>query len=74
VKVYWTYQGLVQQPEGMNLSDLYSYELEQLTQFIYGTRSMDEYDSFVQTLYTSYNLEAYLTSAVEQLTAMGIIK
>jgi putative aldouronate transport system substrate-binding protein len=74
VKVYWTYQGLVQQPEGMNLSDLYSYELEQLTQFIYGTRSMDEYDSFVQTLYTSYNLEAYLTSAVEQLTTMGIIK
>jgi putative aldouronate transport system substrate-binding protein len=74
VKVYWFYQGLVQQPEGINLSDLYSYELQQLTQFIYGSRSMNEYDAFINTLNTSYNLNGYLASATQQLKTMGIIK
>lgn len=74
VPLYYHYEELVQQPDGINVADLKTYELEQITQFIYGTRSMDEYDSFIQTLYDLYGLNEYLESAKTQLTTLGYIQ
>lgn len=72
--VYYHYEGFVQQPEGINVADLKSYEEEQITQFIFGGRDMSEWDQFIDTLYNVYNLGGYMESATEQLTALGFIK
>ncbi|HML45469.1 MAG TPA: extracellular solute-binding protein [Clostridia bacterium] len=74
IPMYYHYEGFVQQPEGINVADLKSYEEEQLTQFIFGGRDMAEWDKFIETLYSSYNLGGYMESATEQLTALGYLK
>ena len=40
----------------------------------YGTRPLEEYDDFVQELYSLYNLSTYLDAATETLTELGYIK
>ena len=47
---------------------------EQITQFIFGTRSMGEYDDFVKTLKDLYGLDEYLEAAKVQLTTLGYIQ
>ncbi|HHY82982.1 MAG TPA: extracellular solute-binding protein [Clostridiales bacterium] len=74
VKVYYHYGQLVEQPEGINVSDIESYILEQVSQFIYGTRSMNEWDSFIDTLYSAYSVQTYVDAANETLKELGYIK
>lgn len=56
------------------MADIKSYVLEKTAQFIYGSRPMSEYDSFLSSLYSTYNLHAYLDDATAQLTQIGYIK
>lgn len=74
IPIYHHYGELVEQPEGINVADIKSYILEQTAQFIFGTRSMDQYDDFLNTLKSAYNVDAYLESATQQLTEIGYIK
>jgi putative aldouronate transport system substrate-binding protein len=74
IPVYYHYEQCVEQPQGINVSDIESYILEQVSQFIYGTRSMNEWDNFIDTLYNSYSLQAYIDAANETLTELGYIK
>ena len=74
IPIYYHYGQLVEQPEGINISDIESYILEQVSQFIYGTRSMDEWDSFIESLYKSYSIQTYVDAANETLIELGYIK
>jgi len=73
-KVYKHYGDFVQQPMGINVADIKSYEEEQITQFIFGGRDMAEWDEFINTLENVYNLKGYMVSVNEQLTAQGYLK
>ena len=74
IPIYYHYGQLVKQPEGINVPDIESYILEQVSQFIYGTRSMDEWDKFIDTLYKAYSIQTYVDAANETLTELGYIK
>ena len=59
---------LAQEPEKLDAA------LEQNAQFIFGSHPMSEYDNFLNFLYGTCNLRAYLDDATAQLTAIGYIK
>lgn len=48
--------------------------LEQNAQLIFGSHPMSVYDDFLNFLYGTCNLRAYLDDATAQLTAIGYIK
>jgi len=73
VPILYHYEQMVEQPEGINVSDINSYIMEQIAQFIYGTRSMNDWDAFINTLYDSYSLQTYIDAAQETLTKLGYI-
>ena len=73
IPIIYTYDTLVQTPEGYNIADLHAYEEEMVLKFMFGKESMDKWDEFINTLYNVYNLEMYMNSAVEQLTALDIL-
>ena len=72
--VYKHYGDFVQQPDGINYADIKSYEVQTLTEFIFGQRDMSEWDSFIETLNTVYNLKGYMEYANETLKEQGYIK
>lgn len=74
VPMVYHYDSMIEQPEGINVADIKSYVLEQTAQFIYGARPMSEYEDFLSSLYSTYNLQAYLDDATAQLTQIGYIK
>ena len=74
IGVVYHYGEFVEQPDGLNIADIKSYILGEVAQFIYGTRSMDEYDAFIKTLYDLYGLQTWLDAAQTQLTTLGFIK
>lgn len=74
VKVQYFYTQLVEEPEGINVADIESYTVEQVARFIYGSRSMDEWDDFIKTLYDSYSLQTYIDTANASLKKLGYIK
>ena len=72
--VLYHYGDFVQQPEGVNYADIKSYETQTIIEFIFGQRDMSEWDSFIETLNTVYNLKAYIEHANETLKELGYIK
>lgn len=66
--------GYVDFPEGFVASDAATFAEEELIKFIYGQRSIEEYDSFVNTLLNLYNFKAYMDKANTQLKALGLLK
>ncbi|WP_052737911.1 extracellular solute-binding protein [Bacillus sp. SA1-12] len=62
------YDSLVTLPEGFVASDAERYINEEIVKFIYGNRSLNEYDQFISTLEGTYNYKAYLDSATEQIS------
>lgn len=67
------YNGLVGLPEGVNFADKERYEDEEIAKFMYGIRPMSEWDDFVQTLYETFDLQAYIDKAETDLAAAGYI-
>ena len=61
-------------PESINLADITTYANEELTRFIYGERSLDEWDSYVDTILNVFGLSTYLDSAKAELTEKGYLK
>ena len=69
-----SYNSKVKAPEGIVLSDITTYATEEITRFIYGERSLDEWDAYVDTLNSVYGLSQYIASATEDLRSAGIIE
>ena len=68
-----TYNSLVTIPETVTHSDIARYSEEEVIKFIYGQRSLDEWDQFVDTLFKTYNLQDYLDQAEADLREAGLI-
>ncbi|MNI98622.1 hypothetical protein D3C73_1575010 [compost metagenome] len=66
--------GFVDYPNGYNPADANRYIEEELTKFIYGKRSIVEYDSFLKALEVSMNYKAYLDAADKKLKELGYAK
>ena len=58
----------------MNVADIERYAEEELTRFIYGERSLDEWDSYVATLRNVYGLDAYIAKAESDLKTAGYLE
>lgn len=69
-----TYTEFVPLPEGVSLADKTRYETEEINKFIYGKRSLDEFDSFAKTIETNYQLPKYVQEAEKTLKSLGYIK
>ena len=59
-------------PETYYIDDLKTYVDAQLLAFIKGDRPIEEYDAFVEELYSVYDFQTYMDLAAEQLVAMGL--
>ena len=68
------YTNLIQIPDKFNIVDLRSYEQQELVNFIYGKRDMDEFDDFLKTLEDTYHLSTYKAAAESTLKECGYIK
>jgi len=68
------YSNYITIPAGSNMSDLNRYVNEESVRFMYGKRPMSEFDNFVKTLYSTYNLQQYLDLGTKNLKAAGILK
>ena len=60
-------------PPNYNRADADRYIMEELVKFIYGKRSIDEYSQFLDTLNTTFNYQAYIDLAREQLQERGVL-
>lgn len=69
---YIVYNDTIVVPDSFYLEDLTTYVNAQLTAFIKGDRSIDEYDTFIDELYSVYDLQTYMDIAAEQLIEMGL--
>jgi hypothetical protein len=70
----WTYNSLIEIPDGFYLNDFEKYVKNQLIAFIYGDRPISEYDAFLKELDSIYGFNDYMASAAEQLKGYGYIK
>lgn len=68
------YTNLIQILDKFNIVDLRSYEQQELVNFIYGKRDMDEFDDFLKTLEDTYHLSTYKAAAESTLKECGYIK
>lgn len=68
------YNAAITPPADVMVSDLERYATEETIKFIYGERSLDEWDSYVETLNTTYQLNVYMQKATEDLTVKGYLK
>ncbi|NQX63317.1 extracellular solute-binding protein [Paenibacillus qinlingensis] len=71
IKVYNNFSKL---PEGLNKSDKDRFENEEIIKFIYGKRPIDQFDDFVKTLNTTYQLQKYVDEAEKAFKEKGLIK
>ena len=68
-----SYTNYVGVPEGLNKSDLVRFVTEETTLFIYGKRSFDTWDKYVDTLYNTYGLQQYLDMGTAALKEAGLL-
>jgi len=68
------YNGLINNPRDMNPSDMYRYEEEQITKFIYGSAPLSGWNAFLDTMYRTYGLQKYVDQANANLKAAGYLK
>lgn len=69
---YLVYDKTIMVPETYYLDDLNTYVNDQMLAFIKGERPIEEYDAFVDELYSIYDLQTYMDIASSQLTEMGL--
>lgn len=68
------YNSKISVPENITLADIETYAKEEITRFIYGERSLSEWDDYVDTLNNVYGLSTYMESAKADLIDAGIIE
>ena len=61
-------------PDNINLADANRFISEELIKFVYGRRSLDEYDAFLKELEEDFNYKEYLDICYEQLKSLGFIE
>ena len=71
IKVYNNFTKI---PDGLNKSDKDRYENEEIIKFIYGKLPLDQFDDFVKTLNTTYQLQKYVDEAEKSFKEKGLIK
>lgn len=69
-----TYNEFVPIPEGVSINDKNRYETEEITKFIYGQRTFDEFPSFVDKLMNDFKVTTYLEEAKKVLGELGYLK
>ncbi|HWR10370.1 MAG TPA: extracellular solute-binding protein [Rectinemataceae bacterium] len=69
-----SYENFVTIPENMNKADLYRYVTEESVRFLYGKRSFDTFDDFVNTLYKTYGIQQYLDLGTKNMKNAGLLK
>ncbi|WP_168119572.1 extracellular solute-binding protein [Paenibacillus sp. HB172176] len=69
-----TFNEFIPIPDGISINDKNRYETEEITKFIYGQRSLDEYDSFVEKLMNDFKVTTYLEQAKSTLKELGYVK
>lgn len=68
-----SYNNFVTIPASRNQTDLDTYIEEQTVRFMYGRLSLDDFDTYVNTLYKTYGLGEYEELAIENLKNAGIL-
>ncbi|MFD0868506.1 hypothetical protein [Paenibacillus residui] len=68
------FNGYLDIPDGYNPADAYRFMEEEIAKFIYGKRSISEYDDFLEKLLTTFKYQLMLDSAEKQLKELEIIK
>ncbi|MDR6555212.1 extracellular solute-binding protein [Paenibacillus qinlingensis] len=71
IKVFNNFSAI---PEGVNKSDKDRYENEEMIKFMFGKRPLAEFDSFLKTLNTTYQLQKYVDEASKAFKSQGLIK
>ncbi|MDL2233191.1 extracellular solute-binding protein [Ruminococcaceae bacterium OttesenSCG-928-L11] len=61
-----TINSIVQNPEWYKAADANRYIEEEITKFIFGNRSLDEYDSFLEVLNSTYQYDKFVQDAQTQ--------
>lgn len=69
-----TYNEFVPIPDGVSINDKNRYETEEITKFIYGQRSFDEFQPFVDKLMNDFKVTTYLEEAKKVLGELGYLK
>ena len=68
------HDSLIVKPEWYMFVDAERYIEEEITKFVYGTRPIEEYQDFINTLEETYRFDDYVEEATSQLVALGIGK
>lgn len=69
-----TYNEFVPIPDGVSINDKNRYETEEITKFIYGQYSFDQFQTFVDKLMNDFKVTAYLDEATKALRELGYVK
>lgn len=68
------YNTAVDTPEGFHKEDLDKYISDNMIKFIYGKRSIGEYNQFLKELDSSFQFQNYMSQAQQQIKEKGYIK
>ncbi|MCU6709023.1 extracellular solute-binding protein [Paenibacillus sp. J5C_2022] len=69
-----TYDAFTLTPDHFNRADATRFIEEEMAKFVYGKRSISEYDDFLQTLGTTFGYQTLMDSVEQQLKDLGIGK
>ena len=58
-------------PDGYNKADVDRYTEEELVKFMFGDRSLNEYDAFIEGLRKTFNFDAYMELVEKRLKEKG---
>ncbi|WP_339318749.1 extracellular solute-binding protein [Paenibacillus sp. FSL R10-2734] len=66
--------GYVVPPTGFNKADADRFVKEEFSEFLYGKKSLDQYDQFLKTLEDTFQYKMYTESVETQVKELGLIK
>jgi putative aldouronate transport system substrate-binding protein len=69
-----TYNDYIELPPGFNSADAIRYRNEELLKFYYSKESLDQFDTFLNKLDTTFNLKLYKDEAMKQFKELGLTK
>lgn len=71
VEVLDTYNGFVVFPQNYNAADADRFKNEEMLKFQYGKNKLEQYDSFLEKLNTTFKYQLFQDSAMKQLQELG---
>lgn len=61
-------------PAGFNKADADRFVMEEFSEFLYGKKSLDQYDQFLKTLEDTFQYKNYMEAVETQVKELGLIK